>query len=42
MNPLAKRVYIAYTGGTIGMKKAAAGYVPSAGYLLKQMRGCRN
>ncbi len=38
MNPLSKRVYIAYTGGTIGMKKAAAGYVPAAGYLQKQMK----
>jgi L-asparaginase len=33
-----KRVYIAYTGGTIGMKKAAAGYVPAPGYLQKQMK----
>ncbi len=33
-----KRVYIAYTGGTIGMKKAAAGYVPVPGYLQKQMK----
>jgi len=33
-----KRVYIAYTGGTIGMKKAVAGYVPAPGYLQKQMK----
>jgi L-asparaginase len=33
-----KRVYIAYTGGTIGMKRTRAGYVPEAGYLLRQMR----
>jgi L-asparaginase len=26
-----KRVYIAYTGGTIGMRRAAGGYVPEAG-----------
>ncbi|UCD78664.1 MAG: asparaginase [Desulfobacterales bacterium] len=32
-----KRVYIAYTGGTIGMKKAAGGYVPVPGYLQMQM-----
>jgi len=32
-----KRVYIAYTGGTIGMKKAAGGYVPVPGYLQIQM-----
>jgi len=38
LNVMPKRVYIAYTGGTIGMKKAAAGYVPSAGYLQKQMK----
>ena len=38
MNPPSKRVYIAYTGGTIGMKKAAAGYVPASGYLQKQMK----
>ncbi|HJT16526.1 MAG TPA: asparaginase [Thermoanaerobaculia bacterium] len=33
-----KRVYIAYTGGTIGMKRTRAGYVPQAGYLQRQMR----
>jgi len=38
MNPSSKSVYIAYTGGTIGMKKAAAGYVPASGYLQKQMK----
>jgi L-asparaginase len=32
-----KRVYIAYTGGTIGMKNAAGGYVPAPGYLQTQM-----
>jgi len=38
MNPSSKHVYIAYTGGTIGMKKSAAGYVPISGYLQKQMQ----
>jgi L-asparaginase len=38
MNPSTKRVYIAYTGGTIGMKKTAAGYVPAAGYLQRLMK----
>jgi L-asparaginase len=32
-----KRVYIAYTGGTIGMKRTRAGYVPASGYLQEQM-----
>ena len=32
-----KRVYIAYTGGTIGMKRTKAGYVPASGYLQAQM-----
>ena len=32
-----KRVYVAYTGGTIGMKRTAEGYVPQTGYLQKQM-----
>jgi L-asparaginase len=38
MSLSSKRVYIAYTGGTIGMKKDPGGYVPVPGYLLKQMR----
>ena len=33
-----KHVYIAHTGGTIGMKKTAAGYAPARGYLQKQMK----
>ncbi len=33
-----KRVYIAYTGGTIGMNRSRDGYVPEAGYLQRQMR----
>jgi L-asparaginase len=32
-----KRVYVAYTGGTIGMKRTPDGYVPQPGYLQKQM-----
>jgi len=32
-----KRVYIAYTGGTIGMKRTEDGYVPATGYLEKLM-----
>jgi L-asparaginase len=38
MNPSSKRVYIAHTGGTIGMKKTTAGYVPEPGYLQEQMK----
>jgi L-asparaginase len=33
-----KRIYIAYTGGTIGMKKSSQGWVPAPGYLQEQMR----
>ncbi|HSR50895.1 MAG TPA: asparaginase [Acidobacteriota bacterium] len=32
-----KRVYIAYTGGTIGMRRSDKGYVPEPGYLGKLM-----
>lgn len=32
-----KKVYIAYTGGTIGMKSTADGFVPAAGYLEQLM-----
>lgn len=32
-----KRVYIAYTGGTIGMRRRKPGYVPEAGYLQQLM-----
>lgn len=32
-----KRVYIANTGGTIGMKRTAQGYAPAAGHLEEQM-----
>lgn len=33
-----KRVYIAYTGGTIGMTRSARGYAPETGFLQRQMR----
>jgi L-asparaginase len=32
-----KRVYIVYTGGTIGMRRRRTGYVPEPGYLQEQM-----
>ncbi|HEX7831739.1 MAG TPA: asparaginase [Thermoanaerobaculia bacterium] len=32
-----KRVYIVYTGGTIGMRRRRPGYVPEPGYLQEQM-----
>lgn len=32
-----KFIYIAYTGGTIGMQKSKYGYVPVSGYLQKQL-----
>src|SRR5436190_1176609 len=32
-----KRVYIAYTGGTIGMRRTRAGYRPQPGYLQRQL-----
>ncbi|HYM61934.1 MAG TPA: asparaginase [Thermoanaerobaculia bacterium] len=32
-----KRVYIAYTGGTIGMERTRDGYHPSPGFLQEQM-----
>jgi L-asparaginase len=33
-----KRVYIAYTGGTIGMTNTGAGYAPAPGFLETQLR----
>jgi len=33
-----KNIYIAYTGGTIGMKKTPDGYAPAPGYLEEQMK----
>ena len=35
---LRKRVYIAYTGGTVGMRHTRNGYRPEPGYLQRQMR----
>lgn len=32
-----KNVYVAYTGGTIGMRRSAAGYRPAPGFLGEQM-----
>ncbi len=32
-----KKIYIAYTGGTIGMKLTPEGYVPVSGFLQAQM-----
>jgi len=32
-----KRVYIAYTGGTIGMRRTSDGYSPEPGYLQQQL-----
>lgn len=32
-----KSIYIAYTGGTIGMQHSAQGYVPVSGYLQQQL-----
>ena len=32
-----KKIYIAYTGGTIGMQKSANGYVPAAGFMAKRL-----
>lgn len=32
-----KRIYIAYTGGTIGMKSSAQGYVPAKGFLTESI-----
>jgi len=32
-----KRIYIAYTGGTIGMQPSAEGFVPAAGWMAQQL-----
>lgn len=32
-----KRVYIAYTGGTIGMQQTSEGYAPTSGYLAERL-----
>ncbi|WP_028114896.1 asparaginase [Ferrimonas kyonanensis] len=33
-----KRIYIAYTGGTIGMQKTDQGYAPTAGFLTQRVK----
>lgn len=35
---LKKHIYVAYTGGTIGMKPSNKGYVPAAGYLSETLK----
>ncbi|GLR69720.1 L-asparaginase 1 [Agaribacter marinus] len=37
MSQLTKHIYIAYTGGTIGMKPSNKGYIPAAGYLTETL-----
>jgi len=32
-----KKIYIIYTGGTIGMQKSARGYIPAPGFITEQM-----
>jgi L-asparaginase len=34
-----KHIYIAYTGGTIGMQKSEHGYIPVAGFMESQLAG---
>lgn len=36
-NQARRRVYVAYTGGTIGMQRSASGYVPSPGFLASEL-----
>jgi L-asparaginase len=36
---MSRRVYIAYTGGTIGMRKTGRGYLPAPGFLQDLMSG---
>ena len=33
-----KRIYVAYTGGTIGMQHSANGFVPVPGFLSETVR----
>ncbi len=33
-----KKIYVAYTGGTIGMKPSAHGFIPESGYLTKAIQ----
>ena len=37
MNTSRKHIYVAYTGGTIGMRKSEHGYVPVAGFLAQTL-----
>jgi len=39
MNENKKRIYIAYTGGTIGMMKSPNGYTPAPGFLEQSLKG---
>lgn len=32
-----KSIYVAYTGGTIGMQRSEQGYIPASGYLQQQL-----
>ena len=34
---MSKRLYVAYTGGTIGMQRTVDGYAPAPGFLAAQM-----
>ncbi|MEE2023675.1 MULTISPECIES: asparaginase [Alkalimonas] len=34
-----KRIYVAYTGGTIGMQQSSQGFVPAPGFLIKTVQG---
>lgn len=35
--PRQKHIYIAYTGGTIGMQRSRDGYIPTPGFIAEQM-----
>ncbi|PZD57682.1 L-asparaginase 1, partial [Pantoea ananatis] len=32
-----KNIYVAYTGGTIGMQRSAQGYIPVSGHLQQEL-----
>ncbi|MDI8492169.1 asparaginase, partial [Salmonella enterica subsp. enterica serovar Lubbock] len=32
-----KSIYVAYTGGTIGMQRSDKGYIPVSGHLQRQL-----
>lgn len=38
MNKLKKKIYVIYTGGTIGMQKSSQGYIPQPGLLTRLMQ----